>query len=132
MNSTKVIKKLLLTVFVVFGLFVVASASSSAYAVSTTKLQHAFIPQRDSQTGEVVARINNWSNMPFRGWICAEEVMTSGRKNHIGCVMADLDSAWSSGTWSIQFGVPATMGSTIRYTYQDHSGHWYAIPGMRM
>ena len=116
-------------------MFVVAGGVSHASAHDTTVsmysggLRHAFAPKRDSETGQVVARINNWSSERFTGYVCAQEKYANGHMHHIGCLWADLAPVMSGGDWAIQFTVPASYGSTVSYTYQAAPKVWKSVPG---
>ena len=103
-----------------------ASAADTTVSMYSGGLRHAFAPKRDSETGQVVARINNWSGERFTGYICAQERYSNGRTHHIGCLWADL-APTMAGDWAIQFSVPAEYGSTVSYTYQAAPKVWRAI-----
>lgn len=131
---SNIIRTILGTILVVIGLFAVASVSgTTAYAsdVQTSewiKLQQAFKPHRDSVTGEMIARVNNWSTSAFSGWICAQEKSAqTGKMYHRGCLKAELAPRWSGGEWSMQFGVPTQWGGAVYYTYQGADGVWRSV-----
>lgn len=123
--SIKIAKKLAITLFIIVALFVVASTQSEAKAAGET-LRHAFKPHMDTATGQTVARVNNWSPMPFSGWICAQERTSAGRRVHLGCLKAYMDPVRGEN-WSFQFGVQPKFKGTLTFTYQASDGTWHSV-----
>jgi len=123
---SNIIRRLLTIVFVVIGLFALAASGSEVKAADGTTLRHAFVAHRDTVTGEMVARVNNWTGARFNGWICATEV-TNSRSYHRGCLKADLAPLYMGEPGSIQFGVTTLYGGSVRYTYQGADSVWRAV-----
>ena len=119
-----IISKLLAIAFVVIGLFALASVTSEAQAAGTLRL--AFSAKRDTVTGEVVTRVNNWTGERFNGFVCVTEV-TSSRSYHRGCLKPDLAPLYQGEPGAFQFGVTTLYGGSVRYTYQGADGVWRSV-----
>lgn len=136
MSSTNIIRKVLLTLVMVVGLVAVAAVTASdaeAHNVNTvsggSRLEEAYHQKTNTETGQLMMRINNWRSEEFHGLICATEVATNG-SFHRGCFRADLAPRWSTtAAWSTgDFGVTTHFGGWVRYTYQAEDGSWRTIP----
>lgn len=128
--------KLIAVVVMVIALFGLVSTTSSAeakahdemtyHAKPSARLQHAFMPHRDSVTGEMIARVNNWSGTRFEGWVCATE-KAEGKSWHLGCLPVHLGNMEG-----MQFGVRTHyMGSSVHYTYKStmygYESKWMSV-----
>ena len=128
--STSIVKKMLIAVVLAaaFGLF---GFSTDVKAADGT-FRHAFTPHKDSVTGELVARLDNISSTSISSLVCVEaRNVSTGVKNHLGCLKVNLDATMSSGTWAVQFGAPVHLLKSgtysVSYNYQASDGTWHLV-----
>jgi hypothetical protein len=135
-GEIKVIKKLLVAMFVVLGLLVVVGNSSVAKAshdTDSTSVRHAYRPYTNPNTRGMVARVDNFVPRDVNRLVCVEAFnVATGHKTHLGCLSIPMDSYnTTTGHWAFEFEAPTywlAQGTyNVRYTYRDDNGNWNLI-----
>jgi len=129
-------KKIVLGVFIVLGMFLALPAKASAHT-DGTDLRHAYQPVVVRETNATKARINNHTNVAVSKLVCVEAFKNSnGAKTHLGCLTVNLDPHMGGSNWAAEFEVPTYLLGpgiyTLKYTFRDTDGSWHAIKSISL